>query len=156
MKVLILGGTLFLGRHLVESALARGHEVTLFNRGRTNPDLYPEVEKLHGDRDSGDLGALHRRNWDAAIDTCGYVPRIVRESAELLAGAVGRYVFVSSLSVFTPPAKQRLTERDPVHPPRRRGERGRRRPTTARSRLSASKRSRTPSRAARSICARGS
>ena len=114
MRILVLGGTLFLGRHLVESALARGHEVTLFNRGRTGPDLFPDVEKLRGDRDSGDLQALRGRSWDAVIDTCGYVPRIVRESAEALAETVGLYVFVSSLSVFTPPAKQRLTERDPV------------------------------------------
>jgi 2'-hydroxyisoflavone reductase len=114
VKILILGGTLFLGRHLVESARTRGHEVTLFNRGRTNPELFPEVEKLRGDRESGDLEALRDRRWDAVIDTSGYVPRIVGESAELLAGAVDRYAFVSSLSVFTPPAKQGLTEGDSV------------------------------------------
>jgi 2'-hydroxyisoflavone reductase len=114
VRILILGGTLFLGRHLVESALARGHEVTLFNRGRTNPHLYPEVEKLRGDREAGDLTALRGRSWDAAIDTNGYIPRIVRESAETLADQVERYAFVSSLSVFTPPAKQGLAERDPV------------------------------------------
>jgi 2'-hydroxyisoflavone reductase len=99
MKLLILGGTVFLGRHLVEAALARGHEVTLFNRGRTNPDLFPQVEQLRGDRD-GDLAALRGRRWDAAIDTSGYVPRIVRASAALLAGAVERYTFISTISVY--------------------------------------------------------
>ena len=84
MKLLLIGGTVFLGRHLVEVALARGHEVTLFNRGQHNPELFPQVEKLRGDRDGG-LDALAGRRWDAAIDTCGYVPRIVRASAELLA-----------------------------------------------------------------------
>jgi 2'-hydroxyisoflavone reductase len=99
MQILILGGTVFLGRHLVEAALARGHEVTLFNRGQHNPDLYPEVEKLRGDRD-GDLAALEGRRWDAVIDPSGYVPRIVRASAELLAAGVGHYTFISSLSVY--------------------------------------------------------
>src|SRR5262245_42995589 len=99
MQLLILGGTVFLGRHLVEAALARGHAVTLFNRGQHNPELYPEVEKLRGDR-GGDLAALQGRRWDAVIDTCGYVPRIVRASAELLAGAVEHYTFISSISVY--------------------------------------------------------
>jgi nucleoside-diphosphate-sugar epimerase len=99
VKILVLGGTLFLGRHLVESALARGHEVTTFNRGQTNPDLFPQVEKLHGDRD-GDLSALEGRSWDAVIDTCGYFPRIVRASAELLSDSVGHYTFISTISVY--------------------------------------------------------
>src|SRR5918993_1307392 len=86
MKLLILGGTMFLGRHLVESALRDGHEVTLFNRGRRNPELFPEVEKLRGDRDGG-LDALRGRSWDAVIDTCGFVPRVVRASGEVLAPA---------------------------------------------------------------------
>src|SRR5262245_38592594 len=99
MKLLILGGTVFLGRYLVETALAHGHEVTLFNRGQHNPDLYPDVEKLHGDRDGG-LDILRGRRWDAVIDTCGYVPRVVRASAELLAGAVDHYTFISSISAY--------------------------------------------------------
>ena len=114
MKIVLLGGTLFLGRHLVEAALGRNHAVTLFNRGQTNPELFPEVEKLRGDRD-GDLSALEGRRWDAAIDTSGYVPRVVRASAELLAGAVDHYTFVSSLSVNMPSPKIGLTESDPVH-----------------------------------------
>ena len=99
MKVVILGGTQFVGRHVVDAARARDHEVTLFNRGQTNPDLFPEVEKLHGDRD-GDLTALRGRYWDVVVDTSGYVPRIVRSSAELLADAVEQYVFVSSISAY--------------------------------------------------------
>ncbi|HYN84352.1 MAG TPA: hypothetical protein VER32_03810 [Pyrinomonadaceae bacterium] len=99
MKLLILGGTMFLGRHLTEAALARGHEVTLFNRGRHNPELFPEVEKLRGERDGG-LEVLRGRVWDAVIDTSGFVPRVVRASAALLAPSVKRYVFISSISVF--------------------------------------------------------
>jgi nucleoside-diphosphate-sugar epimerase len=99
MKILVLGGTIFLGRHLVEAALARGHGVTLFNRGQHNPDLFPDVEKLRGDR-TGDLDALRGRKWDAVVDTCGYVPRVVRASAQRLAEAVGHYTFISSISVY--------------------------------------------------------
>jgi 2'-hydroxyisoflavone reductase len=99
VKLLVLGGTKFLGRHAVDAALAGGHEVTIFTRGQTNPELFPEVEHLQGDRD-GDLGALTGRTWDGVVDTSGYVPRIVRQSAELLRDAVGRYVFVSSISVY--------------------------------------------------------
>ncbi|MGI2329081.1 SDR family oxidoreductase [Planococcus sp. YIM B11945] len=99
MKVLILGGTRFLGRFLTEAALQKGHEVTLFNRGKENPGLFPEVENLIGDRD-GNLAALEGRKWDAVIDTCGFVPRVVRESAGLLADAAGHYTFISSASVY--------------------------------------------------------
>src|SRR5512147_2288368 len=98
MKILIIGGTKFLGRHLVNSARARGHEVTLFNRGLTNPDLFRRVEKIRGDREK-DLDQLKGRNWDAVIDTSGYLPRIVRMSAEALNGFVEQYVFISSISV---------------------------------------------------------
>ena len=99
MKLLVLGGTVFVGRHLVETAQARGHDVTIFTRGRTSPDLFPDVERLQGDRD-GELGALADREWDAVVDTSGYVPRVVRQSAELLTHAVGVYCFVSSISVY--------------------------------------------------------
>ena len=90
---------MFLGRHVVALALEQGDEVTMFTRGKTNPDLFPEAEHLRGDRD-GDLGALAGREWDAVVDPSGYVPRVVRQSAELLRDAVGRYVFVSSVSVY--------------------------------------------------------
>jgi 2'-hydroxyisoflavone reductase len=99
MDLLILGGTRFLGRHLVEAAFGDDHRVTLFNRGLSGPDLFPEVETIRGDRD-GDLSALRGRCWDAVIDTCGYVPSVVRASAGLLADAVGHYTFVSSISVY--------------------------------------------------------
>lgn len=99
MRVLVIGGTKFVGRHLVGSLLERGHDVTMFNRGRSNPDLFPEVELFKGDRDEG-LGALEGRSWDVAIDTCGYVPRQVTASASLLSEKVGRYVFISSVSAY--------------------------------------------------------
>ncbi len=113
MKLLILGGTSFLGRHLVEIAQARGHTLTLFNRGQRNPNLFPEIEHLRGNRD-GDLTALHGRTWDAAIDTSGYFPRIVRASAELLAGAVSHYTFISSISVYSDVSIIGIDESAPV------------------------------------------
>jgi 2'-hydroxyisoflavone reductase len=99
MRLLVLGGTVFLGRHVVAAALRRGHEVTLFNRGRHGPELFPDTEKLRGDRD-GDLTALRGRRWDAVIDTSGHTPRAVRASAELLAAAVEQYTFISSFAVY--------------------------------------------------------
>jgi 2'-hydroxyisoflavone reductase len=98
-SILVLGGTGFLGPHVVTAALARGHTVTLFNRGKTHADRFPEVEKLHGDRD-GHLEALASRTWDAVVDPSGYVPRIVKASAALLAPRVGHYVFISTISVY--------------------------------------------------------
>lgn len=92
---------MFLGRHLVEAALGRGHEVTLFNRGRSNPGLFPEAEHLSGDRNADlELSPLRGRSWDAVIDTSGQLPRQVRAVTELLAGAVGHYTFISSVSVY--------------------------------------------------------
>ena len=105
MKLLVIGGTRFLGRAIVDAALAKGHTVTLFNRGKSNPDLYDEVETLIGDRDGG-LDVLNGRSWDAVIDTCGYFPRLVRDAAALLADAVQQYVFISSISVYTEEAMQ--------------------------------------------------
>jgi len=113
VRLLVLGGTKFLGRAAVEAALERGHEVTLFNRGETNPELFPEAEKLRGDRD-GDLSALEGREWDAVIDPSGFVPRLVRASAELLRGSVGHYVFVSSISVYRGPHEPGFDEGAPV------------------------------------------
>jgi 2'-hydroxyisoflavone reductase len=115
MNILIIGGTRFLGRHLVDSALARGHEVTLFNRGKSNPDLFLNIETILGDREH-DLGKLTQvgREWDAVIDTSGYVPRIVRLSAQSLAGGVKRYVFISSISVYADFKKTGIDENDPV------------------------------------------
>jgi len=99
LRILILGGTGFIGPHEVRYARDRGHEVTLFNRGRTNADLFDDVETLIGDRD-GQLGALEGKEWDAVIDNSGFYPRWVRDSARLLEPSVGRYLFVSSLSAY--------------------------------------------------------
>jgi 2'-hydroxyisoflavone reductase len=96
LRVLILGGTKFIGVHLTQLALKRGYRVTLFNRGKTHPELFPQVEQLRGDR-NGQLDALKGRSWDAVIDDSGFVPRHVRLSAELLAPHVHRYVYVSSI-----------------------------------------------------------
>jgi 2'-hydroxyisoflavone reductase len=111
MRLLVLGGTAFVGRHFAAAALAGGHEVTLFTRGRTNSGLFPDAEHLQGDRDGG-LDGLQGRSFDTAIDLSGYLPRVVRASAELLAGSVERYVFVSSISVYDD--AHRITEASPV------------------------------------------
>src|SRR5437764_8794711 len=108
MRILVLGGTLFLGRHVVDAALERSHDVTLFNRGRTRPDLFAGVEKLRGDRD-GDLGALAGRSFDAVVDTSGRVPRLVRDTLAAL-GEVGHYTFVSSISAYADLSTPRTAE----------------------------------------------
>jgi 2'-hydroxyisoflavone reductase len=97
LRLLVLGGTNFVGRALVEAALDCGHEVTLFNRGKTNPELFPTVEKLRGDRD-GQLDALRGRSWNAVADVAGFVPRVVRQSVELIEAPY--YLFVSTRSVY--------------------------------------------------------
>jgi len=99
MKILILGGKRFLGIALVEAAVEAGHTPTLFNRGLTNPDLFPKVKNLIGDRD-GDLQSLKGKKWDAVIDTSGYIPRIVNQTAKFLTGKCETYVFISSVSVY--------------------------------------------------------
>src|ERR1043165_6572885 len=109
MRLLILGGTMFLGRHTVDVALGRGHDVTLFHRGKTNPDLFPDVEHILGDRTT-DLGALAGRSWDAVVDTCGYHPREVTASAEALRDAVAHYTFISTISVYDDVAKPGVDE----------------------------------------------
>ena len=102
MRLLILGGTQFVGRHIAEAALARGHRVTTFHRGKTNPGLFPGAEEILGDRDGG-LKPLEGRGWDAVIDVNGYAPRLVRDAALLLSGSVDRYIFISTLSVLADP-----------------------------------------------------
>ena len=99
MKILVLGGTAFVGRHLTEVALDRGHEVVHFNRGRTSPGLFTEVETVVGDRESG-LGALAGRSFDVVVDTSGYEPATVATSARQLSTAAGHYTFISSVSVY--------------------------------------------------------
>lgn len=114
MKLLILGGTRFLGRALVDSALGAGHEVSVFTRGISDAgDLPADVERLTGDRDGG-MDALKGRSWDAVIDTSGYVPRIVRQSVELLADLTPFYAFVSSISVYSGLDRPGVNEESPV------------------------------------------
>src|SRR5919206_4948160 len=101
MELLVLGGTSFAGRHVVEAALAAGHRVTTFNRGRTNPDLFPAVRSLHGDRTTGDYSALAGAGpFDAVVDMCAYVPRAVHEVVAALGpdGLSGPYILISSVS----------------------------------------------------------
>jgi 2'-hydroxyisoflavone reductase len=99
MHILVIGGSSFVGRHIVQCALERGHDVTLFNRGQTNPRGFPNAEHLTGDRNS-DLSALAGRSWDATIDVCGYVPRQVRTLLETLGTSAGHYTFISTISVY--------------------------------------------------------
>src|SRR5262249_4577722 len=113
LRLLILGGTQFLGPELVHEAQARGHVVTLFNRGKTNPQLFPDLEKLHGDR-NGDLKSLEGRAWDAVLDTSGYIPRQVTASAGLLSKSVSQYVFISTISVYPDGMKPGADETAPV------------------------------------------
>jgi len=103
LKILFLGGTGFLGPHTVRYALERGHEVTLFNRGKTNSEMFPELETIIGNRDpdiNDGLSGLRDRQWDAVIDTSGYIPRIVGASSRLLAENVGHYLFVSTICQY--------------------------------------------------------
>lgn len=114
MRILVLGGTQFYGRAIVVAALDGGHDVTVFNRGVTDPGAFAgEVERLRGDRD-GDLGALATGTWDRCIDVSGYLPRTVRDSARLLADRVEHYTFVSSVAVFGAPESEGLDEDGPT------------------------------------------
>lgn len=99
LSILVLGGTGFIGPHMVREALRRGHSVTLFNRGRTNNELFPDLETIKGDRDGG-LDGLKGRSWDAVVDNSGYVPRHVQDSARLLADNTRRYLYISTVSVY--------------------------------------------------------
>jgi 2'-hydroxyisoflavone reductase len=101
MKVLLIGGPRFIGLHLIEHALAAGHELTMFNRGSTNPELYPEVERVRGDRTRAeDLDQLRGRTWDVVFDTCGYDVRTVQQTLDVLRGSVGHYTYVSSVGYY--------------------------------------------------------
>jgi 2'-hydroxyisoflavone reductase len=110
MNILVLGGTRFVGRHIVENALAKGHKVTTFSRGKSG--AVEGAESLIGDRD-GNLQALQNRAWDAVIDVSGYVPRVVRQSAELLSNKVGHYAFISTVSVYRE-SQEPITEESPL------------------------------------------
>lgn len=117
LRILVLGGTGFLGPSTIEVALARGHKVAMFNRGRTRPDLFPGVEKLHGDRDpkkDEGLKALEQGDWDVVIDNSGYYPRMVGASAALLAPRAKRYIYISSISAYKDNDREGLDETAPV------------------------------------------
>ncbi len=117
MKILVIGGSVFLGRAIVAEALRQGHEVTTFNRGKSGPDA-PGVEAVHGDRGvSADLDRLvEGRTWDLVIDVCGFVPRVVLDSVRRLSGHAGHYTFISSISAFPGfPAEMELNEDSPRH-----------------------------------------
>jgi nucleoside-diphosphate-sugar epimerase len=113
VRLLILGGTRFVGRHIAQAGLERGWDVTLFNRGLHDAGAFPDAEHRIGDRDGG-LQALDEGTWDVVIDTCGYVPRIVRASAELLGPRIGLYVYISSASVYADKSQPGLTEDAPL------------------------------------------
>lgn len=116
MRILIIGGTAFVGRHITQAALAAGHEVTVFNRGRTGPDLFPQATQLVGDRNT-DLSALANGEWDATIDVCAYFPRQVRELAAALGGQGGRgghHIYISSTSAYRTPVAPGFTENAPL------------------------------------------
>ena len=117
-RTLVLGGTQFLGRHIVQALLQAGHQVTVFNRGLASDPLPAEVERLRGDRDLGVAGlkALHGRQWDACVDVSGYTPAQVGASAQLLAPAVQRYVFVSAVMVYGQPTRRPVFETHPRVP----------------------------------------
>lgn len=118
MKILILGGTGFLGPQIVNRAVENGHEITLFNRGRTGPDLFPDLEHIEGDRYT-DLSGLEKavadgRSWDAVIDTFTYVPKTVTDAMDVLMPAMGRFVVISTISVYASNAEPGMDEDAPV------------------------------------------
>ena len=113
MRILIIGGTAFVGRYIALAAIDAGHDVTLFHRGKTGPGLFPEAEHLTGDRDE-DLAALAAGQWDATVDACAYFPRQVRSLAAALGGRGGQYVFISSVSAYSPAVPPDYDESAPL------------------------------------------
>jgi len=113
MRILIIGGTAFVGRHIAQAAAGRGHDLTLFHRGKTGSELFPQATHLSGDRDA-DLSALSAGSWDATIDVCAYFPRQVRSLAAALRGRGGRYVFISSVSAYSPSVPAGFDESAPL------------------------------------------
>jgi 2'-hydroxyisoflavone reductase len=100
LRILVLGGTSFVGRAIVDDLLAGGHELTLFSRGKTGTDLFPDLDRRVGDRDNGDYASLADGSWQAVVDVTAYVPRHIAEAGDALAGRTGRYLFISTGSVY--------------------------------------------------------
>jgi len=120
MRILVLGGTSFVGRAIVDDAVASGHTVTLFSRGKTGTELFPDLERRVGDRQSGDYASLADSSWDAVVDVSGYVPRHVAQAADSLGDRVGRYLFISTGSVYDrSQGSDGMTEDTPRLPPER-------------------------------------
>lgn len=117
MRILVLGGTSFVGRAIVDDALNAGADVTLFGRGKTGPELFPQLTRLIGDRDTGEYSALHDGNWDAVVDVSGYLPRHVGQAMDALSERVGRYLFISSHVVYRRDVGPGATEDAPRRPP---------------------------------------
>lgn len=116
MRILVIGGTQFVGRHFVAAALSRGHELTLLHRGRTNAALFPEAEHVIADRDADLDHALDERSFDATVDVCGYLPRQVRQLATALKNRGGQHVYVSSVSAYAPLASPDHDESAALNP----------------------------------------
>lgn len=113
MRILVVGGTKFVGRHIVATALTRGHDVTVFHRGQTGDDLFPQATHRHGDRNA-DLSSLADGSWDATVDVSAYVPRQVHALADALGGRGGRYAYISTVSVYDVPAAPGYAEDSPL------------------------------------------
>lgn len=113
LRILVLGGTGFIGPHQVETALGRGHQVTIFNRGVTAPNMFPQIEQLRGDRDD-DLESLKGRKWDVVLDNSGKLPRWVRQTAQLLKPNVDQYIYMSTISVYADNSVRGQTEKGKV------------------------------------------
>jgi nucleoside-diphosphate-sugar epimerase len=117
VRILVLGGTSFVGRAIVDDALTTGADVALFSRGKTGTELFPELTKLVGDRDTGDYAALRDGSWDAVVDVSGYLPRHVGQAMDALGDRVGRYLFISSHAVYRRDVGPGATEDAPRRPP---------------------------------------
>lgn len=113
LRLLVLGGTGFIGPHELRYAVARGHRITIFNRGRSEADIPDGIERLYGDRNEGDLDALKGRSWDVVIDNPTTLPFWVRDAADVLEGNTGQYIFISTISVYDPDGLDRIDERSP-------------------------------------------
>ncbi|MGM0557282.1 MAG: NAD-dependent epimerase/dehydratase family protein [Myxococcota bacterium] len=117
LNLLIMGGTRFIGPHIIREARDRGHSVTMFNRGKTNPELFPDVDRLTGDRVAGELGALEGKSWDAVIDTSAYFPHVVRHALEVLGDHIDHYLLISTISVYDGWNWDGIDEDTPRHEP---------------------------------------